>query len=157
MDRVQADATGEPQLPAELVERARRYVRRHGGSGVDELLDVLGLAPELAAQPVEEPVRRAGRGRRVVPEQWRPATEDAARWRERASCRDEEPELFFPVGNTGPALLQIAEAKSVCRTCPVLRECAEWALRHGQLVGVWGGMSEDERQVLKRRATRARA
>ena len=44
-------------------------------------------------------------------------------WRHRAICRDEDPELFFPVGTSGPALLQIAEAKSVCRRCPVVSEC----------------------------------
>ncbi len=35
-------------------------------------------------------------------------------WRDHASCRDEDPELFFPVGTSGPTLLQIAEAKAVC-------------------------------------------
>ena len=38
-------------------------------------------------------------------------------WRHRAACLDEDPELFFPIGNTGPALLQIEEAKQVCRRC----------------------------------------
>ena len=38
-------------------------------------------------------------------------------WRSRAACLDKDPELFFPVGNTGPALLQIEEAKTVCRSC----------------------------------------
>ena len=38
-------------------------------------------------------------------------------WRHRAVCREEDPELFFPIGNTGPALLQIEEAKAVCRRC----------------------------------------
>ena len=41
-------------------------------------------------------------------------------WRHEAVCRDEDPELFFPVGNSGPALLtQIAKAKLVCNRCPV--------------------------------------
>lgn len=76
-------------------------------------------------------------------------------WRHRAACRDEDPELFFPVGNSGPALLQIAEAKAVCFRCPVASHCLSWALDTGQQ-GVWGGMSEDERHALKRRQVAAR-
>ena len=78
-------------------------------------------------------------------------------WRHRAICRDEDPELFFPIGNTGPALLQIEQAKSVCRRCPVIQDCLAWALESGQDAGVWGGLSEDERRALKRRNARARA
>jgi WhiB family redox-sensing transcriptional regulator len=78
-------------------------------------------------------------------------------WRHRAACRDEDPELFFPVGTSGPALLQIAEAKAVCRRCPVSVECLNWALASGQDAGVWGGMSEDERRALKRRNARTGA
>ncbi|WUH91973.1 WhiB family transcriptional regulator [Streptomyces sp. NBC_00433] len=78
-------------------------------------------------------------------------------WQNRAACRDEDPELFFPVGNSGPALLKIEEAKTVCRRCPVMGECREWALETGQDSGVWGGLSEDERRTMRRRAQRARA
>src|SRR5215471_5931995 len=78
-------------------------------------------------------------------------------WRHRAICRDEDPELFFPIGNTGPALLQIEQAKTVCRRCPVVQDCLAWALESGQDAGVWGGLSEDERRALKRRNARARA
>jgi WhiB family transcriptional regulator, redox-sensing transcriptional regulator len=74
-------------------------------------------------------------------------------WRHDAACRDEDPELFFPVGNSGPALLQIAEAKAVCHRCTVASDCLAWALASGQDAGVWGGMSEDERRALKRRRT----
>lgn len=78
-------------------------------------------------------------------------------WRHDAICRDEDPELFFPVGTSGPALMQIAEAKTVCRRCPVTESCLAWALESGQDSGVWGGMSEDERRALKRRSTRTRS
>ena len=75
-------------------------------------------------------------------------------WRNRAACLDEDPELFFPIGNTGPALLQIEEAKAVCRRCEVVDTCLKWALETGQDAGVWGGLSEDERRALKRRNAR---
>jgi WhiB family redox-sensing transcriptional regulator len=77
-------------------------------------------------------------------------------WRHRAVCRWEDPELFFPVGTSGPALLQIAAAKTVCRRCPVVAECLTWALDSGQDAGVWGGMGEDERRALNRRNASAR-
>ena len=78
-------------------------------------------------------------------------------WRHEAICRDQDPELFFPVGNSGPAELQIAEAKAVCHRCPVASQCLAWALENGQDAGVWGGMSEDERRALKRRNARTYA
>jgi len=77
-------------------------------------------------------------------------------WRHRALCRDEDPELFFPIGTTGPAVVQIEQAKAVCRRCPVTQSCLEWALSSGQDSGVWGGLSEDERRALKRRTARTR-
>jgi len=78
-------------------------------------------------------------------------------WQLRAGCREEDPELFFPAGNTGPALLQIQEAKAVCCRCPVMEQCLQWALETGQDAGVWGGLSENERLAMKRRAARNRA
>jgi WhiB family redox-sensing transcriptional regulator len=60
-------------------------------------------------------------------------------WRHKAECRTEDPELFFPAGTSGPALAQIAEAKTVCRRCPVRQACLEWALTSGQDAGIWGG------------------
>jgi WhiB family redox-sensing transcriptional regulator len=76
-------------------------------------------------------------------------------WRHAALCRDEDPELFFPIGTAGPAETQVAEAKVVCRRCSVVEDCLSWALETGQDSGVWGGTSEDERRALKRRGVRA--
>ena len=72
-------------------------------------------------------------------------------WRNEAACRDEDPELFFPIGDAGPALVQIEDAKQVCRTCAVAAECLEWAIETAQEAGVWGGTSEDERRVMRKR------
>lgn len=72
-------------------------------------------------------------------------------WLHRAVCRDEDRELFFPEGKTGVHLLQIEEAKAVCRRCPVRGECLTWALENNFRDGVWGGLSEDERARLLRR------
>jgi WhiB family redox-sensing transcriptional regulator len=70
-------------------------------------------------------------------------------WRHRARCLAFDPELFFPVGVGGTAEAQEREAKAVCRLCPVISECLEWALRTHQ-AGVWGGTSEVERRRMRR-------
>ncbi|MFI6648215.1 WhiB family transcriptional regulator [Streptomyces sp. NPDC050529] len=75
-------------------------------------------------------------------------------WRMHAACREEDPDLFFPIGSTGPALVQTEDAKAVCRSCPVQAECLRWALENGQDAGVWGGLGETERRALKRRSRR---
>ena len=78
-------------------------------------------------------------------------------WVHRAKCKDEDPELFFPIGTTGPAATQIDEAKAVCMQCPVRMDCLEWALATGQDAGVWGGLSEEERRALRRTRRREAA
>jgi WhiB family redox-sensing transcriptional regulator len=81
------------------------------------------------------------------------------RWRTQAVCGDIDPDLFFPVGVTGPAVEQIATAKAVCAGCTVRAECLEFAISTNQEYGVWGGTSEEERRVLRRawRAQQRRA
>ena len=76
--------------------------------------------------------------------------DQAAYWRDRAACLREDPELFFPVGNSGLTHEQIAEAKAVCGQCPVTRQCLDWAVRMEQTEGVWGGTTETERRLLRR-------
>jgi WhiB family redox-sensing transcriptional regulator len=74
-------------------------------------------------------------------------------WLCEAACVGEDPDLFFPVGTTGPALDEVAAAKRVCARCPVTRECLAWALDSRQTAGVWGGMCEEERTELLRAGT----
>ena len=78
-------------------------------------------------------------------------------WRDHALCRDTDPELFFPVGTTGIALVQIDKARQVCGECDVRTECLDFALETNQDSGIWGGLSEEERRVIRRqRAARNR-
>jgi WhiB family transcriptional regulator, redox-sensing transcriptional regulator len=71
-------------------------------------------------------------------------------WRNDALCRDTNPDLFFPIGTTGHALVQIEQAKAVCRQCAVQAECLEFALSTNQDSGIWGATSEEERRKLRR-------
>ena len=84
---------------------------------------------------------------------------DKEDWREGAACRHTDPDLFFPVGTTGPAVEQIEAAKAVCRRCESQTACLEFALATNQESGVWGATSEEERRKLRKTwlATRRRA
>jgi WhiB family redox-sensing transcriptional regulator len=77
-------------------------------------------------------------------------------WRDAGYCRDKDPNLFYPLGRGRTALEQIDAAKAYCRTCPSREPCLAYALASGQLLGVWGGTSPEERRVLLGRGRRAR-
>jgi WhiB family redox-sensing transcriptional regulator len=71
-------------------------------------------------------------------------------WQLLGSCRDTDSELFFhPEGERGPRRARReASAKAVCRECPVLQACRAHALAAREPYGVWGGLSEHEREAL---------
>lgn len=66
-------------------------------------------------------------------------------WRDSALCAQSDPELFFPEKG-GSA----ARAKRVCASCPVRAECLEWSLAYDVRFGIWGGLTEDQRQEVRR-------
>ncbi|MFE6808914.1 WhiB family transcriptional regulator [Streptomyces sp. NPDC057681] len=75
----------------------------------------------------------------------------ATHWRERGACMHIDPELFFPIGNGILTHVQIAEAKAVCCRCPVMDQCLSWAMWVEQVEGIWGGKTEGERRLMRRR------
>ena len=79
-----------------------------------------------------------------------PSDEEEPVWRDVAACRDTDPDLFFPIGTTGPAIDQIDSAKAVCGECEAQTECLDFAIMTNQDSGVWGGTSEEERRQLRR-------
>lgn len=70
------------------------------------------------------------------------------------ACRNEDPELFFPIGNSKASERQAEEAKAVCDACLVREECLERAFEIGDPDGIWGGMTQEERRGHKRRSSR---
>jgi WhiB family redox-sensing transcriptional regulator len=71
-------------------------------------------------------------------------------WQLEGACRQEDPAVFFhPEGERGPTRRRRDEqAKQVCMTCPVLQQCRAHALKVREPYGVWGGMTEDEREAI---------
>ena len=74
-------------------------------------------------------------------------------WPERAACREEDPDLFYPPEGERGSNLALRElvAKRICATCPVQSECAAYALAVDERYGVWGGLTPAERQRRRRR------
>jgi WhiB family redox-sensing transcriptional regulator len=71
-------------------------------------------------------------------------------WQFAGSCRRENPDVFFhPDRERGPSRLKRdSTAKDVCRGCPVLATCREHALQVHEPYGVWGGLTEHEREEM---------
>ena len=67
-------------------------------------------------------------------------------WQRSANCLGVDPDLFFPERGGSSY-----EAKEVCRSCVVRRDCLQYALDNSEKFGIWGGLSERERRRLRRR------
>lgn len=70
-------------------------------------------------------------------------------WIEDAACASTDPELFF-----SPTLEK--QAKRVCAGCPVANECLLYALTENHEAGVWGGLTEAERKLMRKAKARSR-
>jgi WhiB family redox-sensing transcriptional regulator len=71
-------------------------------------------------------------------------------WQLFGACRGQDSAPFFhPEGERGSARARRDEAaKAICRSCPVISECARHALAVREPYGVWGGLSEDDRAAI---------
>jgi WhiB family redox-sensing transcriptional regulator len=61
-------------------------------------------------------------------------------------CQETDPEAFYAEqGDWG----SIRQAKKLCESCPVISECAEYAITAMEAYGVWGGLSPRERVAVR--------
>jgi WhiB family transcriptional regulator, redox-sensing transcriptional regulator len=107
-------------------------------------------ATMLRAQ-LADPADPAGEHHRQA-DQWVGTLGEFWSWRAEASCRDLDSSIFFsPDGERGhKRRRREAAAKAVCARCPVQDACADYALANREPYGVWGGLSEAEREAIWR-------
>jgi WhiB family transcriptional regulator, redox-sensing transcriptional regulator len=81
----------------------------------------------------------------------------ASDWRAAGACRSADPDLFFPIGN---GVVAVRKALQICAGCGVRQQCLDFAMQNGEMNGVWGGTTAEERlrarRALLRRARRTR-
>lgn len=73
---------------------------------------------------------------------------------ERASCQDYPSEWWFPVEVSGTSKAwsrtpDAMKARGICKDCPALMECRNYALAYSGLAGIWGGLDHQERRTLQ--------
>jgi WhiB family redox-sensing transcriptional regulator len=72
-------------------------------------------------------------------------------WLANAACAGMDSRAFFSTGHH--AVAQVNAAKRVCAACPVKAACRDYAIQAGEKFGVWGGMSQRELRLRRRRFT----
>lgn len=69
---------------------------------------------------------------------------------ENPPCRGHAELFFFTAPYGKEELAKEREAKRLCHQCPVIEECLTYSLYHEEF-GLWGGMTERQRRILRRR------
>ncbi len=72
-------------------------------------------------------------------------------WKQ-AACTGMSRDLFFP----GDFELPDERALKTCRRCPIREDCATYAIEHREEFGVWGGLTEEQRQLASKTQSRVR-
>lgn len=70
---------------------------------------------------------------------------DPMEWRDRANCRSVNTSLFFPERG-----VSVEQARQVCQGCEVREDCLDYALENNERHGIWGGLSERQRRMMRR-------
>lgn len=77
-------------------------------------------------------------------------TRYAGDWQAAGACQSADPDIFFPLSASGASTPQISEARRICARCTVRRECLDFAMRNGEMHGIWGGTTPEDRVRARR-------
>jgi WhiB family redox-sensing transcriptional regulator len=61
------------------------------------------------------------------------------------------PDVFYPEDGLQPSA-STKLAKEICERCPIMNECAQYALEANETHGIWGGMTAFERRQLRKKS-----
>jgi len=117
-----------------MIKRSKRAAQRTGnGLSAEAIAELNGRPDSLTTAP--------------------PDPDSDSAWMSDGNCRLHPPATFFPSDGVG-----VDKARKICRDCPVMARCLEYALEERIDHGVWGGCSERERRrILKTRRQEAAA
>jgi WhiB family transcriptional regulator, redox-sensing transcriptional regulator len=117
---------------------------------------VLGSVPQLTHPCGLQIGAQRGVFHMPQPQQLPGPNADIWDWQMHGLCRGVDSSVFFhPDGERGRARAQREmRAKEMCRSCPVITQCRSHALAVGEPYGIWGGLSESERELLLKRGIR---
>lgn len=71
-------------------------------------------------------------------------------WSDQALCAQTDPDVFFAEKGEGD---RVRAAKQICFGCEVRPKCLEYAVANNERYGVWGGLTERERRVVRKQAS----
>ena len=117
-----------------MIKRSKRAAQRtSNGLSAEAIAELNGRPDSLTTAP--------------------PDPDSDSAWMADGNCRLHPPATFFPSDGVG-----VDKARKICRDCPVMGRCLEYALEERIDHGVWGGCSERERRrILKTRRQEAAA
>lgn len=90
---------------------------------------------------------------REARELWNNLNEAIAELPQEVSCRESDPDAWFPDDDT-PKAAHYNAVKKMCAACPVQAMCLEYAITNQEQHGVWGGLTARDRINLIRKHKR---
>lgn len=75
-------------------------------------------------------------------------------WREAAACKGLDSDLFYPAKNFAD---NTKEAREICESCPVNKQCLEVSVRNSEPFGIWAGLTNRQRRTLKQQRKQPKA
>ena len=127
--------------------------------GDNRAMHYVVTAGDTAVEPARKPAPRADRGTTRSVSAGRPAVPDRAdqSWPP-VACQGMGEWPFFGADAEGACARarRVGLAKAICASCPAVLQCRSFAVRTGQVFGIWGGLSEQELRFLRHKSAPAK-